>query len=33
MKLHEIKSLEAITYTIKRNWKNMDSIEFFQIPN
>jgi len=33
VKLHEIKSLQTIISTIKRNWKNMNSIENFQIPN
>ena len=28
-----IKSLKAIMGAIKSNWKNTDSIEFFQIQN
>jgi hypothetical protein len=30
---HEIKSVEAITDTIKSNWKNRESIKICQIQN
>ena len=32
VKLHKIKSFEAIIGAIKRNWKNMDSIKIYQSP-